>query len=159
MRKYLHLFPLLCCPLPLFAFLPFVPSSSYKHKQKVNVPSSLTKLFLTSSVADPGSWFGSWISDSVSRIQSNNNNKRGGEKSKFCFTFFCSHKFHKIENWYIFEQVQKKMLSNWQRIILLFSQKIVTKLAEIWIWTGSESATLLTTSDDFFLISLVLMLI
>jgi hypothetical protein len=43
---------------------------------------------------------------------------------------FSSHKFHKIENYFIFE-MKKKIWANFQRIIELFTQKI-------WVWdTGS----------------------
>jgi hypothetical protein len=41
---------------------------------------------------------------------------------------FCSHKFHKIENYFIFEMTKKKIWASFQRIIELFSQKFVTKL-------------------------------
>jgi hypothetical protein len=35
--------------------------------------------------------------------------------------------------------LKKKMLANFQRIIELFTQKIVTKLSKIWVWDpGSE---------------------
>jgi hypothetical protein len=37
---------------------------------------------------------------------------------------YCSHNYHKIENYFIFEQVKKKMWANLQRIIGLFTQKI-----------------------------------
>jgi hypothetical protein len=48
--------------------------------------------------------------------------------------FFCSHKFHKIVNYFIFEMPKKKIWANFQRIIELFTQKIVTKLSKIWVW-------------------------
>ncbi len=57
-------------------------------------------------------------------------------KSKLVFYFFCSHKFHKIENWLTFELVQKKIRVNWQRILAFLPQKIVTKLQNIQV--GSE---------------------
>ncbi len=59
---------------------------------------------------------------------------------KICYhTFLCSHKFHKIENYYSFEVLKKKIWANFQRIIELFTQKIVTKLTNIWVWDpGSE---------------------
>jgi hypothetical protein len=40
-------------------------------------------------------------------------------------TFLCSHKFHKIENYFSFEVLNKKIWANFQRIIELFTQKIV----------------------------------
>ncbi len=60
-------------------------------------------------------------------------------KKNFCHTFLCSHKFHKIENYFSFEVLKKKIWANFQRIIELFTQKIVTKLSKIWLWDpGSE---------------------
>jgi hypothetical protein len=48
---------------------------------------------------------------------------------KICFqTFFCSHKFHKIENNFYFEVLKKKIWANFQRIVEFFTQKFVTKL-------------------------------
>jgi hypothetical protein len=56
--------------------------------------------------------------------------KERGEKN-FCQTFFCSYKFHKIVNHFIFEIMKKKIWANFQRIIELFTQKIVTKFSKI----------------------------
>jgi hypothetical protein len=47
---------------------------------------------------------------------------------------FCSHIFHKIENYFIFEMLKKIIWANFQRIIELFTQKIVNKLSKIWVW-------------------------
>ncbi len=86
-------------------------------------------------IPDPGSWFlpipdpGSWISDTGSK----NRNKREGRK-KICYTFLCSHKFYKIENYFSFEMLKKKIWANFHRIIELFTQTIVTKLSKIWVW-------------------------
>jgi hypothetical protein len=67
-----------------------------------------------------------------------NSNKREGWK-KLVVILFCSHKFHKIENYFIFEMLNKKFSANFQRIIELFTQKIVTKLSKIWFWDpGSQ---------------------
>ncbi len=49
-----------------------------------------------------------------------------GVKKNLLSYLFCSHKFHKIENYFIFEMPKKKNCSNFQRIIKLFTQKIVT---------------------------------
>jgi hypothetical protein len=68
-------------------------------------------------------------------------------------TFLCSHKFHKIESYFIFEMLKKKLCASFQRIIELFTQKFVTKLSKIWVWgtgpgvkkapdPGSGSATM-----------------
>jgi hypothetical protein len=40
-----------------------------------------------------------------------------------CHAFFCSHKFHKIEYYLIFEMLKKKIWANFQRIIELFYPK------------------------------------
>jgi hypothetical protein len=42
-------------------------------------------------------------------LGSDNSTKRGEEK-KFCPTIFCSHKYHKIVNNFIFEQERKIVL-------------------------------------------------
>ena len=74
-----------------------------------------------------------------SRIQKHKQ-KRGVKK--ICFhSFFCSHKFHKIVNYLIFEMLKKKIWANFQRIIELFTPKIGTLLSKIWVWdpgSGSE---------------------
>jgi hypothetical protein len=61
--------------------------------------------------------------------------KERGEKKISCHTgtFFCSHKFHKIEHYFILGMLKKKIWANFQRIIELFTQKIVTKLSKIWV--------------------------
>jgi hypothetical protein len=65
--------------------------------------------------------------------------KEGGEKKLVVISFFCSHKFYKIENYFIFGMLKKKIWANFQRIIELFPQIIVTKLSKIWVWhPGSE---------------------
>ncbi len=82
------------------------------------------------------------ISDPGSRIpdpRSKNSNKRERWKKISCHTFLCSHKFHKIVNYLSFEVVKKKIWANFQRIIELFTKKIVKKLLKIWSWDpGSE---------------------
>jgi hypothetical protein len=40
-----------------------------------------------------------------------------------CHTFLCSHKFHKIVNYFSFEVLKKKIWANFQRIIELFTKK------------------------------------
>jgi hypothetical protein len=53
--------------------------------------------------------------------------------------FFCSHKFHKIEYYVIFEMLKKKIWANFQRIVEVFTQKIFNMLSNIWVWDpGSE---------------------
>jgi hypothetical protein len=70
--------------------------------------------FYPSGIPDPGS---------------KNRNKREGEKN-CCHTFFCSHRFHKIVNYFMFETLKKQIWANFQRIIEIFTQKIVTKLSK-----------------------------
>jgi hypothetical protein len=59
--------------------------------------------------------------------------KERDEKKLVVIPFFCSHKFYKIENYFIFEMPKKKIWANFQRFIELFTQKIVTKLSKIWV--------------------------
>jgi hypothetical protein len=81
-------------------------------------------------IPDPD-FYPSWIPDLGSRIQKQPQER--GEKIS-CHTFLCSHKFHKIVNYFSFEVLKKKIWANFQRIIELFTQKIVTKLSKIWVW-------------------------
>jgi hypothetical protein len=66
------------------------------------------------------------IPDLGSRIQKQQQ-KRGVQKN-LCLTFFCSHIFHKMINYFIFKMLKKKIWASFQRIIELFTQKLVTKL-------------------------------
>ncbi len=50
--------------------------------------------------------------------------KEKGEKF-FYVTILCSHKNHKIVNFFIFELEKKKIWANLQRITEIFTQKIV----------------------------------
>jgi hypothetical protein len=64
--------------------------------------------------------------------------KDRGEKNWLSFLFFGAISFTKL-NYFIFEMLKKKIWANFQRIIELFTQKIVTKLSKIWVWDpGSE---------------------
>ncbi len=85
-------------------------------------------------IPDPGSWF-----LPIPDPGSINCNKREGWKINFCRTFLFSLKCHKIEHYFSFEVLKKKILANFQRIFELFTQKIVTKLSKIWVRDpGSE---------------------
>ncbi len=83
---------------------------------------------------------GSRIPDLGSRIPDPKTaTKERCEKKLSCHTFLCSHKFHKIVNYFSFEVLKKKIWANFQRIIELSTKKIVKKLLKIWSWdTGSE---------------------
>jgi hypothetical protein len=54
----------------------------------------------------------------------------------YCY-FFCSHKFHKIENYLIFSMLKRKIWASFQRILELYTQKFFTKLKKI-MGLGSE---------------------
>ncbi len=102
--------------------------------------------FYPSRIPDLGSRFsepGSPISDPGSK----NSNKREGWKKISCHFFFCNHKFHKIENYLIFEIFKKKFWGNFQRIIELFTQKIVSMLSKIWVWDPGSGKNLFRIPD------------
>jgi hypothetical protein len=65
----------------------------------------------------------------------------------FFHTFFCSHKFHKIEYYYIFDMLKKQIWPNFTRIIKVFTQKIVTKLSEVWVWDPGSGKNLFRIPD------------
>ncbi len=93
-------------------------------------------------IPDPGSWFLP-IPDPGSK----NSNKREGWKNIWCHTFLCSHKFHKIVHYFSFEVPKKKIWANFQRIIELFAQKIVTKLSKVWVWDPGSGKNLFRIPD------------
>jgi hypothetical protein len=72
-------------------------------------------------IPDPGSRFLP-IPDPGSRIQKQQ--KKREAKKISCHTFLCSHKFHKIVNYFSFEVLKKKIWANFQRIIELFNKKL-----------------------------------
>ncbi len=96
----------------------------------------MTFLWLFTSVADPGCLSRILIfthpGSRISEPGSKNSNKRKGRGWKFffCHIFFCSHKFHKFENYFIFEMLKTKIWPRFQRIIELFIQKFVTKVSK-----------------------------
>ncbi len=73
---------------------------------------------------------------------SKNSKKRGGWKKICCHNFIFSHKFHKNANYFSFEVLKKKIWANFQRIIELFTQKIVSKLSKIWVWNPGSGKNL-----------------
>ncbi len=91
---------------------------------------------------DPGSWFLP-IPDPGSK----NSNKREGWKIICCHKFLCSHKFHKIAHYFSFDVLKKKIWASFQRIIELFTQKIVNKLSELWIWDPGSGKNLFRIPD------------
>jgi hypothetical protein len=102
---------------------------------------------MQTSIADPGflsripdpDFYPSRIPDPGSRIPDPKTAMRDrGKKNLLAYLFFGAINFTKL-NYFIFEMLKKKMWANFQRIIELFTQKIVTKLSKIWVWDpGSE---------------------
>jgi hypothetical protein len=91
-------------------------------------------------VADPGCLFRILIlTHPGSRIPDPKTAKKDiGEKKFVVIPFFWVINFTKL-NYFIFEMLKKKIWANFQRIIELFTQKIVSKLSKIWVWDpGSE---------------------
>ncbi len=84
-------------------------------------------------IPDPGSWFLP-IPDPGSRIPDpKTGRKERGEKKNFVKYFFVATNFTKckiINFW----TAQEKIWAKFQRIMELFTQKVVTKLSKIWIW-------------------------
>jgi hypothetical protein len=81
-----------------------------------------------------------------SRIQKQQQ-KRGVKKN--WHNFLCSHKYHKIANYFYFsfEVLNKKIWATFQRINELFTQKIVFKLSKIWIWDPGSGKNLFRIPD------------
>jgi hypothetical protein len=128
-QKFGHLFN--------FGFLP--STIFFKLGGSVADPECLSRIldpdFYPSWISDPRSPISdprSRISDPGSRIQKQQ--QKRGVKKICCHTFLCTHKFHKIEHFFSFEVLEKNLWANIQRIIELFTQKIVTKLSKIWVW-------------------------
>jgi hypothetical protein len=68
-------------------------------------------------------FYPSQIPDPGSRISDPNTATKERGKNISCHTFLCSHKFDKIENYFSFEMLKKKMWANFQRIIAHFLPK------------------------------------
>jgi hypothetical protein len=80
-----------------------------------------------------------------SRIQKQQ--QKRGVKKICCHTFLCSHKFHKTENYFSFEVLKKKIWANFQKIIELSTQKIVSKFSKIWVWDPGSGKNLFRIPD------------
>jgi hypothetical protein len=59
-----------------------------------------------------------------------NSNKREGWKKISCHNFLCSHKFHKIANYFSFEQLKKNIWANFHRIIELFNPNCQSRIQD-----------------------------
>jgi hypothetical protein len=109
-----------------------VPASTGRNVIAV-ITSSLHQCCGSGMFTHPGSRIpdpGSRIPDLGSRIPDPKTaTKERGEKKLVVTPFYiCSHKFHKIVNYFKFEVLKKKIWVNFQRIIELFTKKIVKKL-------------------------------
>ncbi len=95
------------------------------------IPDPPTLMFAVLRILDvyPGSWFLPILDPG-----SKNSNKREGWKKIWCHTFLFSHKFHEVVHYFSFEVLKKKIWANFQRIVELLAQKIVTKLSKVWVW-------------------------
>ncbi len=62
-------------------------------------------------------------------LDSKQQQKRGVKKIS-CHNFLCSHKFHKITNYFSFELLKKKIWANFQRIIELFNQNCQSRIQD-----------------------------
>jgi hypothetical protein len=95
--------------------------SRMRHRQALYLKSYLDSLYQCCGsgmfIPDPVSWFLA-IPDHGSK----NSNKREGWKKMCCHNFLCSHKFHKIANYFSFELLKKKIWANFQRILEHFNQ-------------------------------------
>jgi hypothetical protein len=58
-----------------------------------------------------------------SRIPDPKTATKKGEKKFCCHTFFCSHKFHKTENYFIFKMLKKKKLGKFSKNYRTFYPK------------------------------------
>ncbi len=82
------------------------------------------------------------IPDLGSQIPDSKTQQKREVKTNLLSYFFCSHKFHISENYFIFEMLKRKIWANFQRIIELFTQKSVTKLSKIWVWDPGSGKNL-----------------
>ncbi len=99
-----------------------------RHCRKESDP--LVKGTDPSSVADPGclsripdpDFYPSRIPDFGSRIQKQQ--QKIGVKKICCHNFLCSHKFHKIANYFSFEVLKKKIWASFHRMIYFLPKKL-----------------------------------
>jgi hypothetical protein len=57
------------------------------------------------------------------------------------YHFYLTTNFTKLKIYFSFELLKKKIWANFQRMIELFTQKIVTKLSKIWVWDPGSGKT------------------
>jgi hypothetical protein len=68
-----------------------------------------------------------FIPDLGPRIQKQQ--QKRGVKNNFLSYHFSCYEFHKIDNYFIFEMLKKIFLANFQRILEVFTPKIVHELS------------------------------
>ncbi len=106
---------------------------------------AVLRIRYVSRIPDPD-FYPSWIPDLGSRIQKQQ--QKRGVKTNCCHTFMYSNrKSLKIENYFSLEVLKKKIWPNFQRFIELFTQKIVTKLLQIWVWDLGSGKNLFWIPD------------
>jgi hypothetical protein len=113
----------------------FIPDPNF-YPSWISDPKTATE---ESSVADPGC---------LSRIPDPRTaTKERGEKKFDVIPFYVATNFTKL---YIIlvEVLKKKMWANFQRIIELFPQKIVTKLSKVWVWDPGSGKNLFRIPDQ-----------
>jgi len=76
-----------------------------------------------SRIPDPD-FYPSRIRISDPELGSKNSDKREGWKKICCHTFFCRHKFHKIEHYFMFEMRKKRNLDQFSKTYITFYLKI-----------------------------------
>jgi hypothetical protein len=85
---------------------------------------------------------GSWILDPKTAT------KERGEKKFVVILFFVATKFTKLNTYYFVFEMLKKNVGQISRIIEVFTQKIVTKLSQIWFWDPRSGKNLFRIPDS-----------
>jgi hypothetical protein len=128
-------------------YIPMRPEFFYEDPEQLFELRNATHSFIiSSSVADPGclsripdpDFYPSRIPDLGSRIQKQQ--QKRGVKKFYVIPFYVATNFKKL--YFTFEVLKKKICSNFQRIIELFTQKIVTKFSKVWVWDPGSGKNL-----------------
>jgi hypothetical protein len=64
-----------------------------------------------------------------------------GGKCSLCPTFFCSHKYHKSKNYFIFELIKKKNVSQYKNYITLYPQNCHYAFKNIGLGSSGQKGT------------------
>ena len=76
--------------------------------------------------------------------------KERGEKKFVVILFYVATNFTKIENYFSLKVLRKKVWPNFQRIIKLFTQTIVTKLSKILVWDPNPGSEIRNPENNLF---------